>query len=128
MNVHDSSARDRQLRKTVKLWIGAALLVAGVLWLLGAPRFALYSAVVALTFGVVGWGPSEQRIPPDEPNKPCRVAAPATAAAALVALVVGSLALLPHPEFMFGSGVLPGVFAIAWLRTRRWPRVHPPTA
>jgi uncharacterized membrane protein YfcA len=114
MNVHDVSARDRQL-----LAIGLCLLSAAVLALLGAPRFAVYSAVVAVSFAVLVCGPSEQRIPPEDPNKPIRVAAPASAAAGFVGLVVGTLVLFPNPQYMILSTLLPFVFAVTWLRARR---------
>lgn len=127
MNVHDPSAEDRQLRKKAGLWIGGCILAAAVLWMLGAPRFGVFSALLAVSFAVLGWGPSEQRIPPDEPNKPCRVAAPASAAATFIGLAVQILVLLPHPQYMILAAVLPAAFAIAWLRVRRWPRFHAPT-
>jgi hypothetical protein len=64
MNAHDFAAEEHQVRKKAGLWIGGCLLATAVLWLLGAPRFALFSAVFAFPFAVLGWGPSERRIQP----------------------------------------------------------------
>ena len=122
MNIHDFSAQQRQL-----LAVGGWLLAATVLGLLGAPRFAVYGTVVALSLAMIGWGPSEQRISPEEPNEPCRVAAPASAAAGFAGLIVASFVLLPYPQYMILSALLPGIFGVTWLRARRWPRFYPPT-
>ena len=123
MNTRELSTQQRQL-----LALGGWLLAAAVMALLGAPRFAVYSAVVALSIAVIAWGPSAQRISPEEPNKPCRVAAPANAAAGFVGLIVGTATLVPYPRYTILSALLPGIFAFTWLRSRRWPRFHPPTA
>ncbi|MDQ1492331.1 MAG: hypothetical protein QOD57_5778 [Actinomycetota bacterium] len=127
MNIHDFSAQESQLRKTAGRWISGCLLAAVVLWLLGASRFAVFSLVFAFSFAVLGWGPSEQRIPPDAPNKPRRIAAPVSAATVFFGLVVQTLVLLPYPQYMILSAVLPVGFALTWLLARRWPRFYPPS-
>jgi membrane protease YdiL (CAAX protease family) len=127
MNAHDFAAEERQVRKKAGLWICGCLLVTAALLLLGAPRFAVVSAVLAFSFAVLGWGPSERRVAPDQPDKPCRVVAPAPAAATFVGLAVQTIVLLPRPPYVILPAGLAVVFAYAWLRARRWPRFDPPT-
>ena len=127
MNVHDFAAEDRQLRKKATLWISGCLLLAAALWLVGTPRLAVYCTLFAISFAVLGWGPSDRRVAPDRPNKPYRVVAPAPAVAAFVGLVVQTALLLPYPPYMIPAAVLAVGFAYVWLTAHRWPRFDPPT-
>jgi hypothetical protein len=112
-------------RRRLQLMCAGSLLAAPLLWVLGAPRYALASFLGGVICAVFLGGPTEQRIPSGRTE-------PTTVSSSIVFLVgIGGFAaiaivMVPYPRLAFAAAIWAVALTVAWVWTRRWPRGNPP--
>jgi hypothetical protein len=120
-----TKAERARTRRQLQLMCAAWLLAAPVLWVLGAPRYALASFLGGVICAVFLGGPKEQRIPSGRTE-------PTTVPSSVVYLVgIGGFAaiavvMVPYPRVASAAAIWAVAITVAWVWTRRWPRGHPP--
>jgi hypothetical protein len=75
--------------------------------------------------GVVGWGPTEQRISPSR-DVPFTVSSSFSFFVAVVSCAASTVVWWPYPRLAMTTAVWGAVMLAGWLITRRWRRAAPP--
>lgn len=123
--VQQTESERARTRRRLQLMCAVWLVAAPVLWVLGAPRYALASFLGGFICAVFLGGPTEQRIPSGRVE-------PTTVSSSIVFLFgIGGFAAIavvmaPYPRLASAAAIWAAALTVAWLWTRRWPRGNPP--
>lgn len=120
-----TDAEVAQNRRRLSLAFAASLVSAPGLWALGAPRYALASFLCVVITGVMLWGPTVQRTPPNR-SKPTTVASTFSWIVASVGFATMAFVLLPHPRAAAAAAIWAVAMTVACVWIGRWPRAKPP--
>jgi hypothetical protein len=120
-----TEAQVAQNRRRLALAFAGALVVAPVLWALGAPRYGLATFLSAVMAGVMRWGPTVSRTPPNR-LEPTTVASTFSFTVAVVAFATMTVVMWPYPRLAAASAIWAVAMAVAGIWVGRWPRGHPP--